>query len=249
MNLYNAILDLSETLGILWQGAASAGATTTQAASTEMPHAAGYFTGGTAFIAGASRVISSHTLNTVNWATAASALSAGATFWVGSPRFPRSVLVQAINQALGDLSPIEAWEDITTVDSQRYYTEADVALAVEVESASGEADWSPNYHWTQNDGVIEFDDGFEPAGGVTMRVKKLVQHPRLSLDADAVSDQINPERLRYSAAVHAIRWRMTNVRNDEPELKDLLQQMQAQAQMAAVNHPARRAPQPRMARY
>lgn len=245
--LFDATLDLARVLEDVFESTATGGSTTT-VIDTAIVEPTGYYNNGPVWLKeqAATRRVTTHTTTTLTFTPAATAISAGKLYAVGS-RYPMRVLIQALNAALKDFGKIPATAEITATAEQQEYVTADNAAfteeIVKVELAENEEapyDWHEHYNWQQSrtlPRVFVFDPDKQPMEARKMRLTYLAEHAALSTDASAISDHIHPDRLKWAAAVHALRWRYQRTKQDEPAVIDLLNEAKQQAQAMATKHP------------
>lgn len=126
--------------------------------------------------------------------------------------WPRDLLRQAVNSALQTIGGVpDTYTDatfITVADQEAYTLPTGVYNVKRVEIASDKS--APYYyythnHWTEKDGAIYFDTGYEiHDAGYLIRLTYVVQPGELDDDADTISDYIHPDLLKWEAATHAL---------------------------------------------
>ena len=167
---------------------------------------------------------------TFSFATLGMLNAAGDLYSAATSDYPRHQLRQFINRALSDIGRVPAtYEDATfvTVANQEEYTlPSGVSDIYQVWIANGTTtpyDYVPHYGWTVRDGKLRFDTNSAPAVD-SYRIRLIYPSTPswLTTDAGTISDFLNPERVVWKAAVHALRWRMMRTRQDEPYIVDML---------------------------
>jgi len=226
--LFDATLDLSRILQDTFESTSTTNGTTTTLVDTGIYHETGFFSQdprGTLWLklaTKASKIVTGHTTTTLTFTPAQSALVASGTSYAVAPGiYPKYALVQAINAALVEIGKIPYEGTEPAVANKESYTVTDNALfdeeiiGVEVASSlTAPYLWKPHYRWRQTVGTatsgartFTFDEGSVPDGAYTMRFFYLLEHPAVSADSDVISSHIHPNLLKWTAAVHALRWR------------------------------------------
>lgn len=256
--LYDATLAVAQALGEVHQGTLTgngmSGGFVTQLQDSKLSaEQKKHFDKGTLWVVNnavnTTRTLAYDAVNGLTFDELPAAMVVGQAYYMASPRYPQHALRAAVNQALQDYGPILKHKLVTVVEGQFIYAETAEMLTLETESAAGESDWKAHFWWGQRAGEILIDTNHIPAAGSNMRLGYLGAHDTLTADSGIVDGEIEPTRLKWAAAALVIRWRMANVRSDEPQLKDQLNEATARAQAAAMTHPKRHVPQIKMARY
>lgn len=159
--------------------------------------------------------------------------------------YPLYVLVSALNKALMEIGPIVKTEVIDVVEDQESYDVSGYRNLIKIEVSTGSAapyEYVQNNHWhivepeAPDARQIEFDPGFLPSG-TNMKIRVTYEDFQTPLFSSAnqifsteIDPQINPERLKWNAAVHAVNWRYQRVGKQDPGLVDLFNRC---SQMAA----------------
>lgn len=231
--LFYATLDLARILMDVFESTATGGSTTT-IVDTLMYQTAGWFSDapyGTAWLkltTPASKIITGHTAGTITFTPAQSGAVAANDRYAAAPGiYPKAVLIQCINAALREMGKLPYQKDVTAVAAQESYTSSDdVAFGNEVyavefaNSSSAPYHWTPHYRWTQkyvgSTLTLVFDEDTELQAAYKMRITYGSLHPEVWLDADVIHDLVAPDRLKWEAAVHALRWRYQRTKQDDP---------------------------------
>ena len=255
--LYSATLDLARILGNVMESVTSAAGTTTTLIDTTMPRVQppnDAFNYGTLwFISGALAgytavvtdwVLATSTFTFVNPMTVAAAPGSGSRYAFCDRDWPRDVLRQAVNMALqtiGGVPDIYTLATFVTVANQEDYTlPATVYNVKKVEIATSTTSpyyYAPHYHWREIDGVIKFDTNTAPtSAGYLIRLTYEVQPAELDDDADTISDYVHPDRLKWTAAVHALLWKLPLMGEQSQAVNQKLQMAMQMERMMATRH-------------
>lgn len=238
--LFEATLELARILTDVVESAATGGSTTT-VVDTYLHQRAGWFSEapfGTLWLklaTPASKVITGHAGNTLTFSPAqAGAVVANDRYAAAPGVYPKRALIQSINAALNEIGRVPYEKNVTPVAGQTAYTSTDDAafkeevIGVELShAAAAPYYWTPHNRWHQNltsAGVytLYFDEGTEPANTHPMKIMYLAPHTEVKADADIVHAAIHPDRLKWQAAVHALRWRYQRTKQDDPSAIALL---------------------------
>jgi hypothetical protein len=192
------------------------------------------FNGGTLWLtsganAGRSRAITDFAdgTDTLTCAAFPSAIASGVTWEATDSSFVTYAdLRQAVNLALREIGKIiDIDETLTSVTDQLIYDlPAGVSnlSAVEIVEDIGDADEKReiNNHWDEREGQLIFEHYREPVVDRTIRLIRRTFHTEMSVDTDALSEQVDEEYLVYLAARQALRLaykRFGKTREDIPE--------------------------------
>jgi hypothetical protein len=196
---------------------------------------------------GTSRKIIDWALATTTFTVPAmsSAAGSGASYSVITGDWPRDKLIEFINTALRDIGDVPKQDtSLTTVADQEAYTlPAGVNDVRMVEIATSTT--SPYEYlryvgtWRETeDGKIQFDTRYIPGvTGYTIRLTYVGKHAALVNDNDTVHALIHLDRLIWSAAVHAWRWRIQMAKQDEPMYQLSYNEAREMAERMRLAHP------------
>lgn len=266
--LFQATLDLARTLMNVWESAATGGSTTTVVDSSIF-QPSNYFSDdghGTLWLklaTAASKVITGHTTTTLTFTPAqAGAVAAGNLYAAAPGTFPKWVLIQAINAAITEIGLLPYQKQVTAVADQESYTSSDDVVFAEhiigVELANNSAapySWTQHGRWRQEITgsppalTLIFDESAIPANAYPMQIHYLAAHAEIKADSDTIHTAIAPERLRWEAAVHALRWRYQAVKQDDPTHIALLNEAQQQVAIMRLKYPTTKTRSPRYTRW
>ncbi len=259
--LFKEILRLARTAGLVREGLATGGTTTTLTDANQKI-TTGSFPGGTIFFlsgnnASVSRLIKNYTGSEFTFLVLSSALAiaAGDRYAVADKVYPRDLLIQAVNEALRSQYP-QPFESLTVgglplltqINVDEYTIDAGTVLRVEVAtSATVPYNYEINQHWVQAGTKLRFDPGFAPfTAGLKMRLTYAQVFTDLVNDADAIPDTIDLDYLHWQAVVELCRKGLLLYENNpEHQLTNILNE--AYAQLQRLNKPAHPQPDVRLA--
>lgn len=241
--LQGMTLDVATYLSRPYRGTATGGSTTTLVDTALAVAGNDYFAGGCIWFLtgnnlGKSAAITSWTgaTQTFGFATQSGACAAADRYAAGNRDYPRWKLQDAVNQALkscGEVLKLDT--SLATVADQMSYTlPAGVNDVRRVEVAmytTSPYGYVPHYNWRTINGAIVFEEGSQPdTAGYGIRLWYMGDHAELTGDTDVVDASLHPERVKWHAVLHALRWKMGIKGADDP----LLAQMYGEAQQRAV---------------
>ena len=229
--LFSATLDLAKILGNVIESTATGGSTTTlvDTAFPRTPPPDDAYNYGTLFlISCAQTTLNNTTAIVTDW------VSTTKTFTVGTlgatitatdryafvdKDWPRDVLRRAVNQAIQSLGALPDLYTlatfVTVADQEAYALPSGVYNVKRVEIATSTSTpyyYIKHHHWTEKDGYIYFDTGFElPDAGYLIRLTYEVPSAELTTDAGTISNYIHPDLLKWEAAVNAYMWKQPNM--------------------------------------
>ena len=204
-----------------------------------------YYNGGTLFFKSHTHpTLSKTTAIVTDWVSATTTFTyvavsdaphAGDTYAVVPRDYPRNVLRRCVNQALADIGGELLYNVATTTVSDQMsfdlpsgvYNVKTIEIACSSTSPYG---YIEHHHWHEVNDDIYFDEGTQP--GVTgniIRIGYQVPLSELTADTSALPDQYNMDMVVWTAAVHALRWKMGMTHDDEPWLKEKFNEALAQS--------------------
>lgn len=259
---YQATLDLARVLTDVRESFASGGNYHTVEDDTNVVvETSKYYNGGTIWLPEAelaTPIINYLSLdtgvpNTFLYAITPHNTISGDPYAVANADYPLRILNQAVRNALVDIgAPIEqVVQTNVTVAGQVEYnfpnttTGIGEVLRIEIsQKRSSDVQYTteiPYYihrNWRQMDRKIQFDNGHEPAQtGYNIRY---TYRPPLEDDINdntIIDPQVNRLRLKWEAAVYALRWRVQRVEDDKPAILRLLNEAIANAAMYKARYP------------
>jgi hypothetical protein len=258
--LFNCTYELARALGVVEEGTATGGSTTTIIDTVERLEADDFFNGGTAWIlydaagAGAApqgemsivtdQALSTNTLTLRSTLTAA--VGAGDKYAVARTRYPLNLLIQKVNEAL--VGVVIEKTDISTVVIANLQTEyslpSDVIELKEVWiSTNVDTDdnrWQRVYDWsiqksaTGTANKLIFDHQYSTS--TVVKLVYLAYHATLVNPADKLDDSIHINKIIYNAAVGCLLWRKAKVGESDSSLNELLNYYQNLANQMNAEH-------------
>lgn len=247
--LWDATLELARTLSQATEGTATGGnATTVVDTLRSEPNA--YFNGGTIWLCSGNNIGKSTTITTWDLPTVTfthptlTLLNAvGDRYAVASKEYPRWELIQAVNDAIASMGHLPVTDiTLTTVAHQEAYDLAaatrDIKRVEIATNLTSPYDYQIQYHWREYEGQLVFDTGFEPdSSSYPMRITYMGAHAALTADNNAISQYINMNSLKWRAAIHALRWKVSRTKGDEPWTLKLLNEALQNAEREEAKWP------------
>jgi hypothetical protein len=259
--LFDLTYELARALGVVEEGTATGGSTTTIADTNALLQADDFWNNGTAWILydagglgaapqGEYSVISdfaqSGGLVTLR-STLTAAVGIGDKYAVARTRYSLSLLIQKVNEALTGV--VIEKTDITTVaiaDSQTEYSlPSDLIELKEVWLAANTDDtddnrWERVFDWTVQKSAtgtankVVFTSQY--GAGIAVKLTYLAYHANLRIATDKLDDSIHINKIIYQAAVGCILQRKAKVGESDPALNDLLNYYQNLANRMDAEH-------------
>jgi hypothetical protein len=252
-NLFDLTYQLAVSLGVVNEGTATGGSTTTLIDTVELTQADDFWNLGTVWVtydaagAGAApqgeySVVSDFTASSDTAtlrSTLTAAIAAGDRYAIGRPRYPLSLLTSKINEVLRQI-PIQK-DDITTVtiaaDQTEYSLPADVwdLKEVWVQSSDDTNDTQPEriYDWTVKKSatgtanVLMLGRQFDT--DTLLHLKYLTDHQVLRASTDKLDTTIHVNRVVYNAVVGCLLWRKAKIGQLDENENQLLNYFQSLA--------------------
>jgi hypothetical protein len=219
--LAQAMLEAARFVGIVHEGTATGGSTTTLV-DTALSFGSGYFNGGTLWVLSGDNagvctpVVSQHANGTITISTQASACDSGNRYALATDKFTKAMLQQAVNYVLRRL-------DVTDIDtahsaSDGVATLSGISNVRRVYTVDGDSKIR-NFHWKEIDGKIVFDDS---SLAETLEIWYVKSHGELSSDSGEIADDVHLDCLIASAAVYLWRNYLQKHKKDDPTALDML---------------------------
>jgi hypothetical protein len=252
--LFDLTYELARLLGVVAEGVATGGSTTTIVDTVERTEASDFWNGGTAWItydaagAGASpqgeySFISDFdaTTDTLTLrSTLLTAVASGDRYAVSGLRYPLQLLIQKVNEVLRTI-PL-AKDDLSTITIEANRTEyalpSDVwelrQVAVQNNSTANDTQPEKLYDWhvqksaTGTANVLVLGRQFDV--DTILRLSYLTDHQTLRVNSDKLDDSIHINRVLYDAAVRCLLWYKSKVGDSDTSVNDLLNLYQGMAQ-------------------
>jgi hypothetical protein len=254
--LFNLTYELARLLGVMEEGTATGGSTTTIADTVERTEADDYWNGGTAWITydagGAGAAPEGEYSFITDFAntggvvslrsTLTAAVASGDGYAVARPRYPFDILRQKINEAIQNIGMIEI-TDISTITIASGQTEyalpsgfhSMLEVWIQGQNDSNDNQWMPVTNY-----VIEKEATGsgktlilpQYTTGLLVKLVYLGYHSNLRISTDKLDESIHINRVLHNAAVGCLLWRLAKVGNADDTIKDLLNFHQGLAQRA-----------------
>lgn len=262
--LFQATLDLAYILTDVIEGDASSNGTTTTLIDTAWPRplidgtlpANDTYNRGTIWLTsgdndGNSRIISDWTQSsgTVTWVDALSnATAAGDAYSAIDGDYPRDVLRRSVNRALQELPNAFARDVSKTsvADAETISLPAGVhnvkQLWIATRTSGDDLAWMALRNWFEEQSsvgtnVLRFYGGGQPRStGYTYCIWYQVPPTALTTDAGTISDYIHPDLLSWTAAVHALRWRIQRTKGGNAIDAEVLKEAMLRRTMEKAKH-------------
>lgn len=230
--LFDLTLDLADITGEVHHGVATGGSTTTLVDST-LDDPDDYYNGGTIWFRSGNNISKTaivtdftNATGTITFATQTGACAAADIYAVTPKEFNRTMLRRAVNIALQDKELHYLKKDITltgVADQLSYTMPSGVSdiRRIEVEDLI-------NYFWKEANGYIVFDKDQEPEASDDIVVYYMGGHAEMTADSSALSVHVPPELVKWKAVIYILRQRYMVVGDDDPKVKTLLDDAQAQ---------------------
>lgn len=265
--LFDISYAVARAVGVVSEGTATGGSTTTVADTVERLETDDIWNGGTAWIlydaggAGAApqgemSVISdfANTGGVVTLrSTLTAAVAAGDRYAVARKRYPLQLIIQKVNEALQKIGPIEITDisTITTASQQTEYTLPSNVLELREVYIQTKLNDTNDYEWNKIDGwqIQKAATGSanllllpQFAAGYLIKLVYVGYHATLVSATDKLDDSIHIDRVIYNAAAGCLFWRKLKVGESDPSINDSLNYMQSIAREMDALHPIRQTP-------
>lgn len=265
--LFDITYQLARKLGIVNEGVATGGSTTTILDTVERTEADDFWNGGTAWIlydaggAGAAPQgeysYISDFANTGGIVTLRSTLTAAVAssdrYAVARERYPLGILIQKTNEAIQKLGAIEVTDisTITTATQQTEYTLPANLLElreVYIQTNTGDTNdyrWSRIYDWKiekESTGSANTLILKQYTSGYLIKLVYLGYHAALNTSSDKLDDSIHIDRVVSNAAVGCLMWRKMKVGESDSTINELLNYYQNEAAAMDAMHPINQTP-------
>jgi hypothetical protein len=252
-NLFDLTYQLAVSLGVVNEGTATGGSTTTLIDTVELTQADDFWNLGSVWVtydaggAGAApqgeySVVSDFTSSSDTAAlrsTLTAAIASGDKYAIARPRYPLSLLTSKINEVLRQI-PIQK-DDITTVtiaaDQTEYSLPADVwdlkQVWVHTDDDTNATqpvqifDWAVKKSATGTANVLMLERQF--ATDTLITLKYLTDHQVLRASTDKLDTTIHVNRVVYNAVVGCLLWRKAKIGQLDENENQLLNYFQSLA--------------------
>lgn len=210
--LFQVLLDVARTCGVLVSGTATGGSTTTLVDTNRLEQD-DYFKGGTLFFRSGTGLINTTakptaytgSSGTFTFATQ-TAPSAGVLYSASNQS--RDTLVQAVNLALTHMGVYTATDTSVALvnGTLEYDLPAGVSNVVRLEAPvlydtiHSNLAYAKMYQWEEDNGKLRLKYPITGAYGEDLRIYYNCYHAEVNADADVISDLFNRQRLMWTAA-------------------------------------------------
>lgn len=244
--LVEAMLETARIMGVVKEGTATGGSTTTLI-DTSLDDPAEYFTKGTIWIlsgtySGACDVVKMFNEGTFTLTTTlAGAIAAGVSYATADSEYPKYKLKQAVLSVLRNAPILKTNDTLTiTADTEEYSLPSGVFNVKRVDVATSSTSpykFVPNLFWKEWNGKIIFAGGKEPSGtGNIIRLWYEGAHGEIA-ESGSILSSIDINWLKWAAAAFLYRDLIKKIQKDNPTDIDLLNEaktLEAEAKRNAV---------------
>lgn len=241
--------------GVLREGTCSSNGTTTTLIDTvDRVESFGYWINGTVWVGSGFTSVAKITgfndqTSTLTFtpAVAAGNVESGDAYAVCKKRFPYYLLKQVVNQAVEHLGEVPLTNtSLTTAALQTEYQLPDShitreLLSVHIQRNTDDSDdnrWEEVLGWYIKKGVSGTADYLvfrtQPVDGRSLMLTYTARHPSLD-SADALNENVHPNRIIYRAALEAMKWYRDKTRLDD--YKDKIRELERKADGAIMDWP------------
>jgi len=257
--LFDLTYELARALGVVSEGVATGGSTTTIADSVERTEANDYWNLGTAWITydagglgaapqGEYSLVSDYALSggvlTLR-STLTAAVAIGDRYAVAGQRYPLQLLIQKINETFGVIEKTDLTTVVIAGDQLLYSLPSDVLelKQVWVQPSTDSDNWEPIYDWsvqksaTGSANKLIFERQF--LAGLAVKLVYVGYHQTLRVATDKLDDSLHSKQIVYNAAVKCLLWYKSKVGDSDTSVNDLLNIYQPMAQAANTEHAQR----------
>lgn len=261
--LFDLTYRVARELGLIQEGIASGGGTTTLIDTAFRNEPDDFWNKGTVWIlrdaggAGAapegeyatiSDFVSTTSTMTISALTAA--VAGGDRYAAMTKHVPLHVIISQINRAIMDLGPVP-YADITSITTADDQTEYALPVAakrdlyqVRIQTVDDDANdnrWIMVPNWT----VQQADPGAAPrliipqyTSGYALKLVYLADHPELQVASAALSEYVPLERVIYPAVLYCLEWRKQ--RTGWRTWDDMIDEYRRRAEAVKVSKPVKR---------
>lgn len=204
MTLFTVLLRLARELDEVFESTATGGSATTLVDTSNL-EAADYWNGGTLFLKAGPRAPA--TVVPTDWALTTStltiptgtAITTSSTYLLLHAKWPRAMLVQAVNDALGKQLLVAENETLAVSSTARKYTlPTGVSDVIKVEYGDDSTGWKECNTWKPGVDCIRFYGTKLPSSGKLLLTYR-VHHADVSADTDVIDAGINLDLLHLDA--------------------------------------------------
>jgi hypothetical protein len=254
-------------LGAISEGVATNGTTTTLVDTVELTQDDDFWNGGTAWITydagglgaapqGEYSVVTdfaSSTDTATLRTTLSAAIASGDRYAIARTRYPLSMLISKINEAIRGIGPIEVTDisTITTADEKTEYTLPENLLDLREVWIQTNLDDTNDYRWRKlSDWRVEKETTgsantliipqFE--AGYLLKLVYYGYHAALVSATSKLDDSIHMDRVVSHAVVGLLLWRKAKIGEGDSTVNEMLNYFQNEASQMDAMHPVRKPP-------
>ena len=233
-DLFDILLGVARDSGMLREGTATGGGTTTIVDNVGRDEDADVFNGGTAFIVydaggaaaapeGQSKLVTDFASGgTITTQAFSAAVVSGDYYGVMNKRYPRWAMIQAVNESLRDIGRVGT-VDSTTLDTAASTREYNLPVVAKydlrqvwlAQTTAAPFRWRRlrtwRTEWTSGGAVgkLIFDEQLPAGYGI--KLIYMAEHPAVRDDTGQISDYVPRQRLIAEAVMRLYRWRLIKV--------------------------------------
>lgn len=238
--LVEAMLETARLVGVVYEGVATGGSTTSLT-DTRRTEQAEFFSGGALFItsgalSGKVLPITSSGANTITFPAQTKAVAAGDTYVAITKSIGGiDALKQAVLYGLRHYGEIMLSDDtsLTLGSGKEYIIPDNIKDIRRVEVKDSGGSFVPNYYWKEIDGKLIFDS--EPEAGIA-RIWYAGIHPTIK-ETESLNNNTKIEHIKWLAAEYMWRLLIQTTHKDNNIAIDMLNEAKAEALLAKQAKP------------
>jgi len=255
------MLEVARTMGLVYEGTATGGSTTSLI-DTGLEVTADHYQNGTLWIlsgdnSGQCVKVNTHDGNTVTFATMSNAIVAGVTYGLATADYPKYLLKQAVLDTLRYEETLMKNDTLTVIeDTEEYTLPSGVENVYTVQIAKNSTEpysWAEHYYWHEYDGKLIFSSGRYPTQeDRIIRLWYLGSHGEIT-ESGSIEPTISMRWLIWKSIESLYRKKYVYMVKNAPEQIELLNEAKENVQYAlsmAEKYDIKIGnPQPRLANY
>ena len=259
--LVQVMLEVARTMGLVYEGTATSG-TTTSLTDTGLEQSADHYLNGTLWIlsgdnSGQCVKVKTHDGNTVTFATMSNAIAAGDTYGLATADYPKWQIKQAVLDCLRYEETLMKNDTLTvTEDTEEYTLPSGVENIYAIQIAKNDSEpyqFAEHYYWHEYDGSLIFSSGRQPTEeDRIIRLWYLGNHGEIA-ESGSIEPTISMRWLIWKSIENLYRRNYVHLVKNAPEQVELLNEAKENvkhAESMANKYDIRIGnPQPRLANY